>query len=474
MIRPMCKLTKILTCGLLVLVLAACAGPTPIPVFVTPTPSGPTVVPTVVPAGATQTTEPEVTPVPPSATPQPSAEGTGFGPIVPPDYTPPPTETPRPTDTPEIGTATVTPTPTISPTPPPGLNPAQVGIQIHPRLTQDEWRDMLYWADNLGVGWIKVQFPWDEMEPDGANVQAVHWRELELYVQEAASRGFNVMVSIAKAPDWARPTNQENGPPSDPQLLADFIDHILSRFGGAIHAIEVWNEPNLLREWNGVPMNGAEYMKYFDVAYQTITAWSQTSSHPIKVLTAGLAPTGNSDFSVDDRIFLQQMYEAGLANYPDIALGAHPYSWGNAPDTRCCDPVPDRSWDDDPHFFFLENIEALRQIALQYGHDVEIWGTEFGWATYDGLGAEAPQGFFNYVTEDLQAQYTINALDILQNSGEYSYVGTMILWNLNFAVIPGAVAERQEEQAGYSLLRPDMLRRPVFYAVRAALNPEYQ
>lgn len=470
MIRAMKMSKYLLLLTLLTFILAACAGPTPIPIFVTPTPVGPTAVPTTIPQ---DTSTPTSTTAPPSATPAPPTpgDGTAYGPIIPPDYTALPTYTPGPTVTPVPETVGPAAIPSASPTPPPGLDPARIGIQIHPQITQDEWREMLYWAGELNVGWIKVQFPWDEMEPDGPGSQSEYWRRLELYMQDALSRDFRVMVSIVKAPDWARPTNEENGPPNDPQLLSDFISHILDRFGPAISAIEVWNEPNLSREWTGAPINGQEYMRLFDAAYQTITGWSQQTAHPITVVTAGLAPTGTSDWSLDDRVFLQQMYQAGLANYAGIAVGIHPYGWGNAPGERCCNNVDGRGWDDDPHFFYLDTIEAYRNIMVQYGDaNTELWSTEFGWATYDGFGVEPPQPFFSYVTEQLQAQYTIEAIDIVQNSDSYNYIGTMILWNLNFGTIDGATA-RQEEQAGYSLLRPDLSRRPVYAALYAALNP---
>ncbi|GAB4571075.1 MAG: cellulase family glycosylhydrolase [Anaerolineae bacterium] len=432
----------------------------------------PTVIPSERPTEPPPTPTETATEVPPTPSPVPPTpgEGTVYGPIVPPDYTPAPTFTPKPPETPGIIEPGPTTVPGVTPTPPPRLNRELVGIQIHPQITREEWDNMMHWAASLNVRWLKVQFPWDEMEPDGPGSQSEYWRRLELYMQDANSRGFKVMVSVTKAPDWARPTNEENGPPTDPQLLSGFLEHILSRFGTSIHAIEVWNEPNLRREWNGSPINGQQYMRLFDAAYRTITAWSQENGHPITVVTAGLAPTGTSDFSLDDRIFLRQMYQAGLAGYAGVAVGMHPYGWGNAPSERCCNNVEGRGWDDDPHFFFLDTIEAYRQIMLQFGDtDAELWGTEFGWATYDGFGAPAPQPFFDYVNEELQARYIVEALDILQNSGNYDYVGVMILWNLNFATIEGATT-RGEEQAGYSLLRPDLSRRPAYSLLHQALN----
>ncbi len=471
------KRILLLLCLLTLVALAACARPTPIPVYVTPTPvSGTEAVVEPVTAAATDATPGGTATVTPSPTASPTLPpGITIGPIVPPEYTLPPTFTPRPTVTPTPGTPTPSATPTISPTPLPFIDPARVGIQIHPRVTQDEWRYLLSKAQELGVGWIKVQFEWDLLQPDGPGDESTESQMLELYMQDALMRGFQVMISITRAPDWARSTTEANGPPTDPQALADFIQTILDRdFGRALSAIEIWNEPNLIREWTGAPMTGSEYMRLFRPAYETITRWSSQSGHRIQLITAGLAPTGTSEFSADDRAFLEQMYQAGLANYPDVMVGIHPYGWGNAPDARCCDPVADRGWDDNTRFFFLDNIDAYRQIMRRYGAPPtqQLWITEFGWATYDGLGGyPAPQPFFDYVNEWSQANYTIEALDILQNSGNYNDIGPTILWNLNFALLPGAVSERREEQAGYSLLRPDGSERPVYQILRMALNP---
>ncbi|MBN2471193.1 MAG: cellulase family glycosylhydrolase, partial [Anaerolineae bacterium] len=339
------------------------------------------------------------TPLPPTP-----GEGTVFGPIVPPDYTPVPTYTPEPGATTPPATVGPTTIPSVTPTPPPGLNPAAIGIQIHPQITREEWDHMMHWVSVLNVGWLKVQFPWDEMEPSGTGSQTEYWRRLELFMQDAHSRGLNIMVSVTKAPDWSRPSSEENGPPSNPQDLAEFLTHILERFGPSLSAIEVWNEPNLWREWAGVPINGQEYMRLFDAAYRAITSWSQANGHQITVVTAGLAPTGTSEWSLDDRVFLQQMYQAGLANYADIAIGIHPYGWGNAPTERCCNNVDGRSWDDDPHFFFLDTVTTYRDIMQRFGDgDQQLWITELGWATFDGLGGNPPQAFFEYVTEQTQA-----------------------------------------------------------------------
>ncbi|MBZ0299370.1 MAG: hypothetical protein K8J31_06510, partial [Anaerolineae bacterium] len=326
----------------------SCIPQTPIPIYVTPTPQTQTdqtmtaiptaggLSPTETPAesqaeaAATDTEAPTTMPATAAAS-TPGAQPTFLGAIVGPDYTPPPTFTPRPTDTPALkpteekpeATATRTPTPGPSPTPVPGLDPAQIGVQVHTLLDQPDWDEVLRLTSQLGLGWAKVQIDWELLEPGGQGDIGVDFRRQELYIESLKKKGLKVLVSVAKAPNWARSTQAESGPPDDPQVLVNFLNVMMQEFGNSIDAIEIWNEPNLLREWQGRPMSGAEYMRYFTPAYQAINAYSdrmatdpkEPRSTPIIVVTAGLAPTSTTDASVDDRAYLQQMYDAGLGQF---------------------------------------------------------------------------------------------------------------------------------------------------------------
>jgi hypothetical protein len=164
------------------------------------------------------------------------------------------------------------------------------------------------------------------------------------------------------------------------------------------------------------------------------------------------------------------MFQAGLGNYSNVVVGIHPYAWGNAPDARCCNPVEGRGWDDNERFFFLDNIEAYRRIIVNAGYsNMQMWITEFGWGTFDGFGFPPPEPWLDYLTESQQASYTLRAFDIVQNSGNYNYIGVMILWNLNFGTIPNAAAQG-DERAAYSLMRPDGSYRPLYEILRDTAN----
>ena len=425
--------------ALLWLILAACVPQTPIPVYVTPT----------------HETQRQVVARVPEATDTPL---------------------PAPTDT---ATPVFTPTPAPpTATPLPYLNPADMGTQLHTLLSQEDFRRVSEITERLGLGWVKVQIDWKLLQPNGAADTGVDFRRQELYLEDLKRRGHKVLVSVARAPDWARSNREEAGPPDDPQVLAGFLDLMLREFGNVIDAVEVWNEPNLLREWSGRPISGGEYMRYFRVARDAINNYSQRMKSdvneprqtPVLVLTAGLAPTGNSPWSVDDRQYLRQMYNAGLANLDGVQLGAHPFGWGNAPDSGCCNPVADRGWDDAPQFFFLDTLRNYRDIMLAYGDaDAQIWVTEFGWPTWDSLPGDPPEPFVAYNDKWDQAFHTLRAFQIGQ---QLDYVGPMILWNMNFAWLPHLVNTR-DERAAYSLLVPlEPQERPLYWMLYDSVRPE--
>ena len=494
--------TVLTTITFICLLFAACAPQTPIPVYVTPTGQiVPTSEPTPLPPMPTESnsdyrlTRLQTTAVPTTAL-TPRRIVTVMGPVIGPGYNPPPTNTPLPTTPPtamptgavtteSLSSATAAPivpeaaatddlTPVLSV---PDLDPNRMGIQIDTNLEQADWDNAMHrMGAQLGLKWIKLQIPWEDMQPNGPDEVSVFFRRVQMYVEDADRRQLNILLSVVKAPAWARSNLSEDGPPDDPQAFANFLSLLLREFGGAIDAVEVWNEPNLIREWQGsLSFNGAGYMQLFTPAYQAIRAYSPT----ITIITAGLAPTSTTGGSIDDRAYLRQMYAAGLGGYRDIVIGTHPYGWANAPDATCCGTI---GWDNDPHFFFGDNIRAYREIMVEGGHsDLDMWITEFGWATWDGYPSALPPGedWIGWNDRWDQAHYTIRAFQIGQQS---EFIGNMFLWNLNFATLAGLI-ENSDERAAYSIVVPgsacvvdttsaDRTERPLYWMLYDAIRPE--
>ena len=317
------------------------------------------------------------------------------------------------------------------------------------------------------MGWMKVQANWRYLQPDEPNQSTPQLEAFYSHVRAAKGRGYSVLVSVTKAPDWARSTTSQAGPPDDPEDLARFVEQLLAAVGEDVDAVEIWNEPNLAREWTSddQPRTGAAYMDLFAPTYRRIRDFSPD----IIVVSAGLAPTADSNQSADDRAFLRQMYENGLADFRNVAVGVHPYGWGNAPDAVCC-PDSSRGWDDQPQFYFLHTVIDYRNIMLRYGDDdAQLWVTEFGWTTWGDLGAPPPEQWMAFVSPDQQGQYISRAFEIGQS---LDYVGLMVLWNFNFANT--ATITATNEIAGYSLTVTnddrDIRTRPAFQHLMGRLQ----
>ena len=497
--KPLHQLTFL---TVILLLMVACQPQPPILVYVTPTQpeevaAANTDVPTLQPSLSPTDTLPSLTSTV-GATETPAIQPTGpmgtfEGSVIQPGYTLPPTSTPRPTNTLPPPPPSETPAPGATqssaepPTHPPPVAPqgalpnldaGLMGIQLDPTLDQTDWNNALGDIQKLGVKWLKVQVAWKQLQPNNAQEISEDFRRLEIYLETAFNQGLDILISIAKAPNWARSNQNEDGPPDNPQALVDFLNLFLREVGPSIDAIEIWNEPNLLREWQGKPLNGRSYMEYFVPAYNAAKQYAesmktdpnQPRNFPLFVIAAGTAPTGDSEGSRDDRAYLQEMYSAGLAQYTDVYVGIHPYGWGNSPDDTCCQPSQDRGWDDSRKFFFMDSMNDYREIMVRNGHgDGKMWITEFGWATWSGLPGDPPQPWMGYVDECQQANDIIRAFEIGQS---LDYMGPMILWNLNFAVLAGMVDNR-DERAAYSLIVPlDPRERAAYWMIYDAIRPE--
>lgn len=368
-----------------------------------------------------------------------------------------PSNTPSPLPpTPGTGAPTVdTAAPTHG-----ALHRSRLGIQGHFSIPDDQRKTLLDMvAYELQFTWVKVQVNWSIIEyaPDQYSIEL---EKLDAFVQDAITRELKVMLSIVKAPDWARSTTDEDGPPLDYEEYYGFLRFLIERYGYRISAMEVWNEPNLRREWNGGTLSGAEYVRLLGGAFQTI----KSIDPRITVISAGLAPTGvTNDVAIDDRLYLRQMYEAGLPMYADV-VGIHPYGWANPPELRCCgDPQGPPTHNNHPTFFFLNTVEDYRAIQAEFGdEDRQLWATEFGWGTMQGLDLPVPdeQPFFAYVNMEQQARYIRDAYLMAQ---EWDFMGPMVLWNLNVATLDGHI---DPNQAGYSILIDVGLARAAYNVLR--------
>ncbi len=426
-VRLFCISVLLTSCGVAPV---AVAPPSVVSPTATPTPLPPTVPPTPLPTA--------------TATPSPAATATSSPTI---------TATPRPT---------TTPLPTATPTPV-RANPLQFGVAAH--LFYTSRRLPLERAREAGFTWIRQQIHWKDLEgPPGHYA----WGELPSVIDAVDAANLRLLITIVRAPGfYSRGTY---GMPTDPERLGDFVEALVRRFPGKIHAIEIWNEQNLAHENGGrVTIDDAgRYVELLCAAYPRIKALDPS----IVVLAGAPSSTGITDarIAVDDRVYYSAMYtyqDRMIRGCMD-AQAVHPGGAANPPDTLWpANPSTARGWTDHPTYYF-RHVEHIRQLMVQSGlGDIPVWITEFGWATRNTTpGFE----YGNQVSFEQQAEYIVGAMRLTEE--RYPWVEAMFLWNLNFAILRARIGQPLHEQASFAILNPDGSPRPAFIAIQQYLAQE--
>jgi len=306
-------------------------------------------------------------------------------------------------------------------------------------LTGDD--QMYRLAGEGGYERVVQVFPWRDIEPTAGEW---HWQQPDFAVQAAGYYGLDLVVRLDHPPNWGLRQTEGREPPIDLEAYATYVRAIAQRYRGKVQAYIIWNEPNLSREWAGQPPDAAGYTALLCRAYGAIKVVDPGAM----VVSAGLAPTNGGDGALDDRLFLQAMYEVGAGACFDV-LGAHAYGFGHPPE----DP---RGAHDGLN---MARLEDLRDIMDANGETAPVWITEFGWTT-DGKGDDAWQT----VSAGEQAYYLLRAWRRIGR--EWPWVQMATVWNLSQGAVEG------DEMAGYSLLAADGSPKPAYSVMRSLLGSD--
>ena len=328
-------------------------------------------------------------------------------------------------------------------------------------------------VDEAGFGWVKLQLIWRDFEREPGYYD---FTILDPQINAAHYGNKRIMLSVLKAPEWAQAGGGLPETQGGLDAFYNMMRNVSGRYAGKVQAYEIWNEQNLAGEVGGnvrvepylaVLKNGYDGVKKNDP-----TAW---------VLFGALTPTGvnKPEVAIDDVEYLRRFYalNGGQGKQYYDALGAHPGSAGNGPDVRFpngtgqCPPaaterynsINGTCWNSSPDFYF-RRIEEQRALMEENGEsNKQIWLTEFGWDSCTG-GAPAPRGYeyCQLITRETQAAYIVRAFEIGKN--EWSWMGVMFLWNLNYAAAPGIPAD--DEKYGWSVLGPGFTPFPAYDAVK--------
>lgn len=312
-------------------------------------------------------------------------------------------------------------------------------------------------AHDMGFGWVKQRFPWRDIEHEKG---AYDWFRADEMVTAVEQAGLKFLVRIDQQPLWSvisLPSAQitPNQPPVNFQDFGDFCHVLASRYRGRIAAYQVWNEPNLSREWGERAPDPAEYTALLKVCYEGI----KSADPQAIVITAGLAPTGTEPpLAMPDDRFLQGMYDAGAAAYFDV-LGLNAPGFKAPPETAPEDGVTveglgGHRWN------VFRHVEDMRAIMVQNGDEAkQVAILEMGWALYQEYH---PSYTWHGVTEAQQADYLVGAYAYAEAHWQ-PWIGLMTTIYLADA---DWTAEKNEEY-WWSVVLPDGTPRPAYFALQA-------
>ena len=319
----------------------------------------------------------------------------------------------------------------------------------------EHWKqeETLEMASAAGIGWIKQQFSWEEIEPWRKG--EFEWAKYDRIVDLAERYGMQIIARLDRPPDWTRQDNAaaysqfKTRPPDDLADYGDFVRAFVQRYKGRVRHIQIWNEPNLTAEWGFQRVDAVAYTQLLEVAYRR----AKEADPNVVVLSAPLAIT-LEDASMrgnhNDLIFLEQMYQAGAGDFFDI-LSANAFGLDRPPEEA-----------PDPEVLNVRRAELQREIMERYG-DVRkpIWINEYGW---NAAPASFPQELLTWerVTEAEQADYTVRGIAWARRN--WPWLGVVNIWYFR------QVGDVPPDRAAYyfALVDPEFNPRPVYEAVRRA------
>lgn len=270
-----------------------------------------------------------------------------------------------------------------------------------------------------GMTWVKKQIRYNQGDDPNWHAGVIN---------EAHGHGFRIVLGVVGSPQQV--------------LQPGYFDQYASFVAGlaalGADAIEVWNEPNLDREWPHGQINAGTYTQLLATSYNAIKSVQPNTM----VISGAPAPTGFfggcAPAGCDDNVYISQMAAAGAANYADC-IGLH-YNEGIVPPSQ-------NSGDPRSEYYTRYYSGMVNTYYNAFGGRKPLCFTEIGYLSPQGY-PPLPGGFAwaGNVTVAQQAAWLDAAANRARSSG---IVRLFIVWNVDFRDY-GA-----DPMGGYAIIRPD-------------------
>ncbi|MGD8997151.1 MAG: glycosyl hydrolase, partial [Anaerolineae bacterium] len=297
-------------------------------------------------------------------------------------------------------------------------------------------------ATALGVGWTRVTFRWNEIQPQGSNEWTVPISDQALASELAQGR--QVVGLLVTTPGWA--TNASIGPGvpkglylpvDDPNnLWASFVRTIVGRYTGRIDHWIIWNEPDIPAtqhmSWRG---SVEDFVQLLQVAY---TVAKETNPNAVVHMAAVTHWWNEHWFGRFLDTLVGTPHAAVNDYYFDVAT-LHIYF------------QPETVYDITAHYAGMMRGQGIQK---------PVWIAETNAAPSQDPAWPVPDAQFD-VTLDEQAYYIVQSLSLGIAAGAE-----------RIAVYKMADTEtdRVANPEPFGLVRMDGSRRPAFTAYRVAMT----
>ena len=236
----------------------------------------------------------------------------------------------------------------------------------------------------MGATRLRTQVSWaDHHAPGGAA-----WYD---WLLPRLGEAFDLLPCVHYTPPSLSRTGRSSGPPRRLLDYADFVDGLLDRHGHLFEAVELWNEPNNLLDWD---WREDPTLELFCEMVGAAAHWAQVRG--FRTVLGGPSPFDAKWYeTVGERGLLSKIDAAGLHGFPG-------------------------TWDSEAGGWngWAAQADRLRAILDRHAPEAEIWITETGHSTWahdeigqarrflDALRAPADRVYW-YAWRDIPARIAV-------------------------------------------------------------------
>ncbi len=315
---------------------------------------------------------------------------------------------------------------------------------VHAFLWWDDWsrNHSLDAVNVMRFSHVRQSFAWQDIEPqkhDGDIEGRYKWAHADEVVADAEAKNIEIIARLDHVPKWAIRTDIDYDEiPFDEARLADYCSVVATRYQGRIQAYQIWNEPNLAREWGNHVPSPVAYAKLLKICAEAIRAADPDAI----IISAGLSPTGTRTVeAMPDEEFLWKLYAVdGFAESFDV-LGVHAPGFAYSPETDPAEVVEGGGL----RWQCFRHVEHIRAIMVANGDAAkQIAITEMGW-TVDEVN---PDYAWYRVDLETQADYLVRAYAYAAENWR-PWVGVMVT-----IYLPDSQWTPEDEQYWWALGTP--------------------